>query len=232
MKVGDHVWFKNSVWQVTSAPLHLDKKYIKNLKTGEEDCIKESYARVIDYNHLPIGTRFYWGTSKSHWEIFGKVPNRNAYECKCLDGKWSKGEITPHDFTDDIHKNDLKITVIPEIYKPKLQDSEIWMASKKILQQRHPEAIVKILAIDINIKNCSYMVKHTLEATNGHKYMFVDEISELEIKDNISSYQKTYNRTGKWISFKDKCKHPNKYLNICSNTLKFWVCPDCKEEIK
>lgn len=29
-----------------------------------------------------------------------------------------------------------------------------------------------------------------------------------------------------------KCKHKNKYLNVCSKNLKFWYCPDCKEEVK
>jgi hypothetical protein len=31
---------------------------------------------------------------------------------------------------------------------------------------------------------------------------------------------------------KNSCQHKNKYFNKISNTLQFWVCPDCKQEIK
>lgn len=30
----------------------------------------------------------------------------------------------------------------------------------------------------------------------------------------------------------NSCKHPKKYLNKISNTLEFWYCPDCKDEVK
>jgi hypothetical protein len=34
-------------------------------------------------------------------------------------------------------------------------------------------------------------------------------------------------------SFKKEvvCKHPNKYKNIISRTLIFWICPDCKKDL-
>lgn len=30
---------------------------------------------------------------------------------------------------------------------------------------------------------------------------------------------------------KSVCQHKNKYFNKISNTLQFWVCPDCKQEV-
>ena len=35
----------------------------------------------------------------------------------------------------------------------------------------------------------------------------------------------------KWNEQKSICSHKNKYINILSNTLKFWYCPDCKKDL-
>ena len=47
----------------------------------------------------------------------------------------------------------------------------------------------------------------------------VDSITDLRVKYGVISDNHS------------KCTHPRKYKNIISKSLKFWVCPDCKEHL-
>jgi hypothetical protein len=53
--------------------------------------------------------------------------------------------------------------------------------------------------------------------------VYKTEVSEAEQYYTRPATQDTKTET--------QCRHPNKYLNIITNSLQFWVCPDCKKEV-
>lgn len=57
------------------------------------------------------------------------------------------------------------------------------------------------------------------------------------IADSLTPFQGTYVGKG-YTVFKsgteakqEGCQHTNKFLNIVTNSLQFWVCKDCKQEV-
>ena len=72
-------------------------------------------------------------------------------------------------------------------------------------------------------------VKQTL-----NKCIIISEnpCAKIALTPNYSqiTYLKFYNKAPT-IQSENQCTHPNKYKNIISANMKFWVCPDCKEDL-
>jgi hypothetical protein len=97
--------------------------------------------------------------------------------------------------------------------------------------------------IEEKYTNKKYFVTNENELFDWWSFTAVDEISW---KDLIDTVNKGYPVYLKWYCVEkfsgdsippkiDKfkqCNHPNKYKNVISKALVFWVCPDCKKEVK
>lgn len=62
-------------------------------------------------------------------------------------------------------------------------------------------------------------------------FSFVDKIKddgELKLSNGVLIRYTGLRQTD---SSSISCKHSNKYINVVSATLKFWVCPDCKKDL-
>jgi hypothetical protein len=46
------------------------------------------------------------------------------------------------------------------------------------------------------------------------------------LKSNLSKEEAFYTKPAE-----SYCAHPKKYLNVITNSLQFYVCPDCKKEV-
>jgi len=71
---------------------------------------------------------------------------------------------------------------------------------------------------------CEYYIEHCVPSIPG---TYVEE-HEIEVLEFIEVAEKIACPAE---SVTPPCHHPDKYLNVLSANLKFWVCPDCKKEL-